>query len=199
MIIQILGSCSWTNMFLHHSVASDFLSDFLSVNVCLKSLFPFKNTHCNLAARCHFQFIKQDKTEHLLDNKQNLLDWVILWNLKDNNYHHKYHRPDNTVTACLKRRLPTHNYPADTHLYPCDRQKSFSCPVLTRASATAASTSVPVLRIRMALTEAEIRAWWDSRSAGEKNKKQLKHKPAGRLDESVAMMKMFKRSLNKSK
>lgn len=34
----------------------------------------------------------------------------------------------------------------------------------TRASATAASTSVPVLRTLMALTEAEIRAWWDSRS-----------------------------------
>lgn len=33
---------------------------------------------------------------------------------------------------------------------------------LTKASATAASTSVPVFRTLMALTEAEIRAWWIS-------------------------------------
>lgn len=31
---------------------------------------------------------------------------------------------------------------------------------LTRASATAASTSVPVFRTLMALTDAEILAWW---------------------------------------
>lgn len=37
-------------------------------------------------------------------------------------------------------------------------KKSNKCTMLTRASATAASTSMPVFRMRMALTEAEIRA-----------------------------------------
>lgn len=50
-----------------------------------------------------------------------------------------------------------------------------SISALTRASATAASTSVPVLRIRMALTEAEIRAWWESRSGIEAEPRSVEH------------------------
>lgn len=48
---------------------------------------------------------------------------------------------------------------------------------LTRASATAASTSVPVFRIRMALTEAEIRAWCDSRSGIETEPRSVEGRP----------------------
>ena len=93
-----------------------------------------------------------------------------------NNYMASHLHHNNTICKnCMASHLHYDNVicnnPMASHLHRGVSGSSVPL-ILTRASATAASTSVPVSRIFMAWTDAEMRAWCDSRSEGRGHRRQ---------------------------